>query len=127
MEGISLIVSWNVEYTDEFEDWWNGLTEDEQEDVAAVVMLLSEHGPQLPFPYSSGIEGSKHAHMRELRVQSGGKPLRGFYAFDPRRTAILLIGGDKTGDDRFYKKMILAADRLYDEYIAELRKEGLIE
>ena len=127
MEGISLIVSWNVEYTDKFEDWWNGLTEDEQEDVAAVVMLLIEHGPQLPFPYSSGIEGSKHAHMRELRAQSGGKPLRGFYAFDPRRTAILLIGGDKTGDDRFYKKMIPVADRLYDEYIAELRKEGLIK
>ena len=65
-------------------------------------MLLIEHGPQLPFPYSSGIESSKHYHMRELRVQSGGKPLRGFYAFDPRRTAILLIAGDKTGDDRFY-------------------------
>jgi hypothetical protein len=120
-------VSWNVEYTDEFEDWWNGLTEDEQEDVAAVVTLLIEHGPQLPFPYSSGIEGSKHAHMRELRVQSGGKPLRGFYAFDPRRTAILLIAGDKTGDDRFYKKMIPVADRLYDDYIEELRKEGLIK
>ena len=127
MEGIFIIVSWNVEYTDEFEDWWNGLTEDEQEDVAAVVTLLIEHGPQLPFPYSSGIEGSKHAHMRELRVQSGGKPLRGFYAFDPRRTAILLIGGDKTGDDRFYKKMIPVADRLYDDYIEELRKEGLIK
>ena len=65
--------------------------------------------------------------MRELRVQSGGKPLRGFYAFDPRRTAILLIGGDKTGDDRFYKKLIPVADRLYDDYIAELRKEGLIK
>ena len=127
MEGIFIIVSWNVEYTDEFEDWWNGLTEDEQEDVAAVVTLLIEHGPQLPFPYSSGIEGSKHAHMRELRVQSGGKPLRGFYAFDPRRTVILLIAGDKTGDDRFYKKMIPVADRLYDDYIEELRKEGLIK
>jgi len=53
-------------------------------------MLLIEHGPQLPFPYSSGIGGSKHGHMRELRAQSGRKPLCGFYAFDPRRTAILL-------------------------------------
>jgi hypothetical protein len=61
MEGIFLILSWNVEYTDEFENWWNGLTKDEQEDVAAVVMLLIEHGPQLPFPYSSGIEGSNHS------------------------------------------------------------------
>ena len=61
MEGIFLILSWNVEFTDEFEDWWNGLTEDEQEDVAAVVVLLIEHGPQLPFPYSSGIEGAHHS------------------------------------------------------------------
>ena len=118
---------WNVEYTDDFGEWWNNLTEAEQEDFTAVVTLLMEHGPQLPFPYSSGIEGSKHDHMRELRVQSGGRPLRGFYAFDPRRTAFILIGGDKTGDGRFYKTMIPIADRLYDDYIVELRKEGLIK
>lgn len=117
---------WNVEHTNEFEDWWNGLSEAQQEDITAAVMLLMEHGPQLPFPHSSGIEGSKHGHMRELRVQSGGKPIRVFYAFDPRRSAILLIGGDKTGDNRFYEKMIPVADALYDIHIAELRKEGLI-
>jgi hypothetical protein len=102
------------------------LSEAQQDDVAAIVMLLEEKGPKLPFPYSSGIQNSRHDHMRELRVQSGGKPVRIFYAFDPRRTAILLIGGDKTGDDRFYERMIPAADNLYDVYIAELRKEGLI-
>ena len=64
--------------------------------------------------------------MRELRVQSGGRPLRVFYAFDPRRSAILLIGGDKTGDDRFYERMVPIADQLYDVYIAEIRREGLI-
>ena len=64
--------------------------------------------------------------MRELRVQSGGRQLRVFYAFDPRRSAILLIGGDKTGDDRFYERMVPIADQLYDVYIAEIRKEGLI-
>lgn len=120
-------MSWNVEYTNEFGEWWSNLTELEQEDFAAVVALLMEHGPRLPFPYSSGIEASKHSHMREMRVQSGGRPLRGLYAFDPRRTAILLIGGDKTGQDRFYKTMIPIADRLYDEYITELKKEGLIK
>ncbi len=119
-------MSWNVEYTNEFGDWWTTLTDGEQEDVTAVAELLMEHGPALPYPYSSGIEGSRHAHMRELRVQSGGKPLRIFYAFDPTRAAILLIGGNKTGNDRFYKKMIPLADRLYDEHIEELRKEGLI-
>ena len=65
--------------------------------------------------------------MARLRVQSFGKPLRGFYAFDPRRTAILLIGGDKTGNDRFYETMIPVADRLYDDYLTELRKEGLLK
>lgn len=64
--------------------------------------------------------------MRELRIQSGGRPLRVFYAFDPRRTAILLIGGDQTGDDRFYAEYVPRADNLYDEYIEELRKEGLL-
>jgi hypothetical protein len=64
--------------------------------------------------------------MRELRVQSGGRPLRNFYAFDPRRSAILLIGGDKTGDNRFYVRTIPIADALYDTYIDEIRKEGLI-
>jgi hypothetical protein len=50
-----------------------------------------------------------------------------FYAFDPRRTAILLLAGNKSGDRRFYECMIPIADRLYDEYLDELRREGLIE
>mgnify|MGYP005846497935 CR=1 FL=1 len=56
---------------------------------------------------------------------SGGRPIRIFYAFDPRRSAILLIGGDKTGDGRFYEKYVPLADRLYDEHLEELRKGGL--
>jgi len=116
-------MEWSVEYTDEFGEWWDILTESEQISVDAHVRKLEQRGPNLPFPYSSGISGSRHAHMRELRVQSGGKPLWVFYAFDPRRMAILLIGGDKTGDKRFYDRMIPLADRLYDEHLAELEKE----
>lgn len=119
-------MAWNVEYTDEFGTWYDALREEIQDDIDRMVGVLEARGPQLPFPYSSGIEGSRHDHMRELRVQSGGKPIRIFYAFDPRRTAILLIGGDKTGDKRFYESMIPVVDRLYGDYIAELRKEGLI-
>jgi hypothetical protein len=119
-------MAWDVEYTDEFGIWWAGLEEDQQDRIAATVKLLATHGPALPFPHSSGINGSRHSHMRELRVQSGGNPLRVFYAFDPRRTAILLIGGDKTGRDRFYAEYLKQADDLYDAYIAELRAEGLI-
>ena len=117
---------WEVEYTDEFGAWWAGLVEGQQDDVTAVVELLMEHGPRLPFPYSSGVEGSRHRHIRELRIQSGGRPIRVFYAFDPRRSAILLIGGDKTGNDRFYKQYVPLADKLYDEHLEELRQEGLI-
>ena len=119
-------MDWSVENTDEFTDWFGDLSESQQEDVTAVGLLLMEQGPQLPFPHSSGITGSKHSHMRELRVQSGGRPIRVFYAFDPRRSAILLIGGDKTGDGRFYERMIPIADKLYEIYIDEIRKEGLI-
>lgn len=82
-----------------------------------------EKGTQLPFPFCSGINGSRHEHMRELRIQSGGKPIRVFYAFDARRSAILLIGGDKTGDKRFYDTMVPIADRLYDIHLEELENE----
>lgn len=119
-------MAWSVEYTDEFGDWWGGLTETEQEDVAAHVQRLEARGPNLPHPYSSGVKRSRHDHMRELRVQSHGNPFRVFYAFDPRRSAILLIGGDKTGNDRFYETMVPIADDLYDQHIADLKTEGLI-
>lgn len=76
-------MAWGVEYTDEFGRWWATLSEAEQEDIAAIVEILEEKGPQLPFPFSSGIETSRHSHMRELRVQSAGRPIRVFYAFDP--------------------------------------------
>lgn len=118
---------WSIEYTDEFAEWWATLPEAGQEDIDAHVQRLEVRGPNLPFPCSSGIAGSRHDHMRELRVQSQGHPLRIFYAFDPRRSAILLIGGDKTGDDRFYDRMIPIADDLYDQHLRDLKAEGLIE
>jgi hypothetical protein len=117
-------VEWGVEYTDEFEDWWASLDEDEQESVASCVLLLEARGPMLGFPFSSGIEKSKHSHMRELRVQHAGRPYRVLYAFDPRRVAILLIGGDKTGDDRWYEKNVPLADKTYEAHIKGLKEEG---
>lgn len=120
-------MSWEVEYTDEFEAWWLTLSEDEQISVAASVQLLEERGPQLPFPHSSGINNSRHSHLRELRTQHEGRPYRTLYAFDPRRTAILLLGGDKTGKDQSYEKNVPVADKLYDEHLNELKREGLID
>lgn len=120
-------MTWEVEYTDEFELWWLTLNADEQESVAASVGLIEALGPQLPFPHSSGIESSRHGRMRELRVQHERRAFRILYAFDPRRVAILLVGGDKTGDDRFYERLVPLADKLYDQHIATLRNEGLID
>ena len=119
-------VNWEVEYTDEFGGWFVTLSESDQDAIDFTVDLLMAQGPQLRFPHSSGINTSRHPHMRELRVQSEGRPLRIFYAFDPRRSAILLMGGDKTGADRFYERMIPLADGLYDVHLNELRQEGLI-
>jgi hypothetical protein len=81
-------MAWEVEYTNEFRSWWDRLTDAQQNRVTAIVRQLEVRGPLLPFPYSSGVNGSRHEHMRELRVQSRGSPLRVLYAFDPRRTAI---------------------------------------
>ena len=119
-------MKWLVEYTDEFEKWWSKLSEDEQVSIDASVRLLEARGPDLGFPHSSSINGSKHGHMRELRTQHDGRPYRTLYAFDPLRAAILLIGGDKTGSNRRYEVHVPIADRLYDEHMLQLKKEGLI-
>lgn len=111
---------WQIEFTDEFETWWHGLDKRGQVQVDARVRLLEQLGPQLGFPHSSGVSSSRHARMRELRIQYGGRPLRVFYCFDSRRVAVLLVGADKTGNDRFYEEMVPIADRLYDEHLAEL-------
>jgi hypothetical protein len=111
---------WEVEYTDDFESWWEDLNEDEQESVE----LVEARGPQLPFPDSSGVHTSKHGNMRELRIQHQGRPYRVLYAFDPRRVALLLLGGDKTGNDRWYEESVPKADRLYESHLEELRKGG---
>ena len=119
-------MEWEVEYTDEFEKWWNSLTEEEQEDVNAKVILLQRLGPALRRPHSDVVASSKHPNMKELIIQHRGRPYRVLYAFDPRRCAILLIGGDKTGDDDWYEKFVPRADRLYDEHLAAWKKKGRI-
>ncbi len=117
---------WKVEYTEEFEKWWFSLTESRQDDLVVSVQLLRNLGPSLPRPYADTVKGSKYSNMRELRTQSEGKPLRTFYAFDPLRHAILLIGGDKTGDKRFYEKMLRKAEKIYTKHLEELKNKGLI-
>jgi len=112
---------WTVNYTDEFGEWWQGLAVDVQERLYKVVSLLEINGPNLRFPYSSDIRGTSIA-LRELRAQCGGHPYRVLYAFDPERAAVLLVGGDKTGDDRWYERMVPVAESIYMQYLLELKE-----
>jgi hypothetical protein len=95
------LMAWEVEFTDEFDEWWSSLNEAEQEDIEASVMLLRELGPTLGRPHADLVTTSAYPNMKELRTQHDGKPYRTLFVFDPRRVAILLIGGDKTGNDRW--------------------------
>ncbi len=117
---------WDVEVTDEFIDWWEGLTVDQQESVTDRVTLLGERGPDLGRPVVDRIQMSRHHNMKELRASQGGT-LRVLFMFDPRRQVILLVGGDKSGDwNAWYEVAVPLADDLYDTFLAELRDEGLI-
>ncbi|HEY3597503.1 MAG TPA: type II toxin-antitoxin system RelE/ParE family toxin [Paraburkholderia sp.] len=116
-------MTWDIEYTDFFGAWWDELQEAEQESVAASVRLLEEYGAGLRHPHSSQVNGSRYGHMRELRIQHEGRPYRVLYAFDPNRAAILLLGGDKTGQNRWYEQNIPRADALYREHLAQLKQE----
>ena len=117
---------WEIESSSEYLHWWRELSLTQQKSIDRILRQLAEQGPNLPVRYSKKVVSSRHGRMRELRVQSDGRPLRIFYAFDPRRVAILLIGGDKTGNDRFYIETVHIADRIYDRHLADLRQEGLI-
>jgi hypothetical protein len=80
-------------------------------------------GPLLSRPFADTISGSRHANMKELRVQHQGRPYRILFAFDPRRCALLLLGGDKTGNDRWYEEFVPVADSLFDEHLRKLSRE----
>ena len=104
--------------TDEMKKWYEDLMEAEQEAVYESVGLLEQFGVKLGFPHSSEIKNTKYA-FRELRAPANKSELRIIYAFDPSRDAILIIGGDKSGDSGFYKKIIRKAENIWKEYLQE--------
>ena len=115
-------MAWEIEYTDEFFAWWDTLTANEQEMITTAVTKLEQSGPALGRPFVDTIKGSRHANMKELRPRSN---IRVLFAFNPLRTAILLIGGDKTGRwEEWYAEMIPVADDLYDVHLREIGQEG---
>ena len=99
------------------------MSEAEQGDGNAKVILLQKIGPSLPRLHADLIHSSRHPNMKELRIQHSGRPYRVLFAFDPRRCAILLIGGDKTGNDRWYDVFVPMADALYDKHIETIKSE----
>ncbi len=120
-----LRMAWDVELTDEAADWYLGLCVADQRRIAAAIDQLAAHGPTLGRPAVDSIRGSRHRNMKELRSTGGN--LRALFCFDPRRTAIVLVGGDNTNDwTGWYERNVPLADDLYDAYRAELHEKGLI-
>lgn len=108
---------WDVVTVDRFDDWFLSLSEPEQTDVLAFVKLLEVKGPHLGRPYADSINGCKKVkNLKELRIQHHGRPYRVFFAFDEKRQAVLLCGGDKSGDSRFYKRFIKIAEEEFLKY-----------
>ncbi|WP_274571110.1 type II toxin-antitoxin system RelE/ParE family toxin [Neisseria leonii] len=111
-----------VIYAPQFADWLSTLDDEALEDVEAMIELLKTYGYNLARPYADTIKGSKFNNLKELRIQHDGRPLRAFFIFDPLRQAIVLCGGDKTGDKRFYQKMIPLAESIYQYYLTQLEQ-----
>ena len=110
-----------VLFTDYFINWLDGLSLAEKESVLHLIKVLQAKGHQLNRPYADTIKGSKLKNLKELRVQHSGDPYRILFIFDPLRQAVLLCGGNKTGDKRFYDRMIPIAEKSYRQYLKELK------
>jgi hypothetical protein len=116
-------MNWTIIYHSGFSDWLTSLSEDVQDSVLFSVSLLEGEGPQLSRPHVDTLKGSRYPNMKELRVQHRGSPIRILFAFDPKRQAILLLGGDKTGDNRWYDKNLPIAEKRYQEHLDYLKRE----
>ena len=114
---------WLVKTTDVFDKWFTDLDEDAQSEVIATVELLKLLGPRLGRPHADTLNGSNYANMKELRADTADAVLRIAFAFDPDRTGILLVAGDKSGVNKrqFYKRLIEKADELYAAHLAAMK------
>lgn len=114
---------WEVKTRDTFDEWFEGLDDADRANVLASLLVLQSFGPMLGRPHADAVHGSIHGNMKELRIQSRGKPIRAFFAFDPKRKGILLCAGNKNSNDkRFYAEMIPIADREYSSHLDALKR-----
>ena len=119
-------MSWVVEIGDEFEQEFDSLHEDVQTEILALSRLLQEFGPQLGRPRVDTLKGCRHPNMKELRFSAADGEWRVAFAFDAKRKAILLVGGDKSGqsEKRFYRELIRKADDRFDAHLIRLKRKG---
>lgn len=118
------MMAWQVATTDSFDEWFGELDEAAQAEIIAKVRLVELFGPQLGRPHVDTLKGSRFANLKELRADAGKQVLRIAFAFDPTRSAILLIGGDKAGtkQKRFYQQLIAKAEALYAEHLLRINE-----
>ena len=118
-------MKWDVDLHDEFVPEYLELQKDVQDELLAYVELLEQFGPQLGRPRVDTLNGSRHANMKELRFDASGGVWRFAFAFDPKRRAIILCGGDKSGgsEKRFYRQLIHKADDRFDTHLAVIKKQ----
>lgn len=113
-------MEWRVETTADYEEWFCELTEAEQRSVHRDFDLLRTDGPSLGRPHVDRVNGSNYVNMKELRT---GR-LRSLFIFDPRRTAIVLVGGYKVDQRKFFSRLVGAADAIYSEHLRSLNDEN---
>jgi hypothetical protein len=119
-------VKWEVEFHQDFDPEFDALPDDVQLELLAHTLLLEQFGPQLGRPRVDTLKRSRHANMKELRFNAADGVWRVAFAFDPKRNAVLLIAGDKSGggEKRFYRQLIAKADDRFDEHLSRTKKKG---
>ncbi len=116
-------MAWIIANHEEFGPEYDQLSEQVQDEILALAQLLKEYGPELGRPHVDTLKGSKHPNLKELRFNADDGVWRVAFAFDPERTAILLVAGDKSGqsEKKFYRALIGKADKRYDRHLAALK------
>ena len=116
-------MKWTILFHEDFESEFDALPEEVQDELLAHTKLLGHFGPQLGRPRGDTLNDSRYANMKELRFAAADGVWRVAFAFDPRRQAILLVAGDKSGvsEKRFYRNLIAKADKRFDSHLARLK------
>ncbi len=117
-------MKWNIKFDPDFKIWLDQQEQGLRDETFAVLIVLEELGPKFGRPRVDTLKGSAFQNMKELRIQYKGRPWRILFAFDPKRQAVLLVGGNKTGNERWYKENIPIADKRYGKYLETLKEEN---